>query len=330
MNKDIMAIQYSFSKLFDVEWRKTMQTLHCNQSQLLIGSRLRPQIVLWGYLTCVDTSKELALPEVSYLAVSIELIHKASLLLDDWIDDDTARHGENAFHIDYGAHSAVMMAMLMVTEALNRLTKTQFPDTDNYECLETIIRTAKAMTCGALEELSLDKGTQFDYEINKRIALLETAEIISCSLLLGHSLCENKNSELNAILSKIGELCGFLFQTQNDLESFSHAAKNKQYKGKENYDFNRYRKNLVVSRLYGLLSKKEKAILLKADNPDDVEKLLCKYKVIELTMREMEIVFDEIINLISCAQRYGATYTWSIGFAEFMHMLKKTAYERLT
>lgn len=86
----------------------------------------------------------------------------------------------------------------------------------------------------------------------------------------------------------------------------------------------------MVSRLYGLLSKKEKAILLKADNPDDVEKLLCKYKVIELTMREMEIVFDEIINLISCAQRYGATYTWSIGFAEFMHMLKKTAYERLT
>jgi len=301
----------------------------CSQNQLLIGSRLRPQFVLWGYLSCTELNADIPLEGTVSLAVSIELIHKASLLLDDWIDDDFARHGENAFHVDYGAYSAVMTSILMVIESLDRLIKTQSASVATSECFELLIKTTKSMACGAIEELALNNFTQFDYHINRRIALLETAKIISNALLLGYSQCNQRNNFLQEILNKIGELCGFLFQTLNDLESFSDSDRNKQHKGQENHDYDRFRKNLVIAKLYELLSNKEKETLVKMSDIDILMKYYRKYKIEELTIRELEITFNEIITLISSGQKYGATLKWVSGFTEFMYMLKDVASNRL-
>jgi heptaprenyl diphosphate synthase len=330
MNRKIVEVQTEFLVLFEEEWHKTMNELRCTQKQLFVGSRLRPQILLWGYLTKMDLRNNFSLFEVVYMAVSVELVHKASLILDDWIDDDLARHGENAFHVDSGEHTAVMTAMLLVTESIKRLVKIQSFTKSNNNCLELLVKTAQSMTFGILEELSLNELTQFNYEINKRIALLETTEIISNSLLIGYSLNHQKDDKCGVLLGKIGELCGYMFQSLNDLESFCNSDKNKLHKGIVNYDYNKYRKNLALSRLYDLLSSKEKEALSNELDIHIITKYFKKYKIEKLIFRETELVFNEILELTSSTIKYGATTEWISGYTEFMYMLREVANRRLT
>jgi Geranylgeranyl pyrophosphate synthase len=322
-------IQRDFLAQFEKEWTKTVLGLGCNQQQLLLGSRLRPQIVLWGHLVHDNAEKPILLADAVNLAVSIELIHKSSLLLDDWIDGDIARHGENAFYIDYGAPKTVMIAMLMVTESLERLSKIALTVNNHYDCLELLIKTARAMAQGAVTELSLDKTTQFDYEINRNIALLETAEIIKNSLLIGYSLTSHEDTELGVMLTKIGELTGFMFQALNDLESFCESNINAQHKGATNYDFTRFRKNLAVARLYQLLSVREQEKFANEPTLQNVIKYFEKYKIDRHMLREMEIVFNEVTNLITSTAKYGASEKWVKGFTSFMLILRDTAMARL-
>lgn len=82
-NMSNLEIEDRFLSSFDCAWNETLEHYKCRQAQLNSGSRLRPLMVLWGYIANV--------------AVSIELIHKGTILLDDWIDQDEARHGEKAF-----------------------------------------------------------------------------------------------------------------------------------------------------------------------------------------------------------------------------------------
>jgi geranylgeranyl diphosphate synthase, type I len=77
------------------------------------GKRIRPTITL---LACelVGGDIDAALDA----AVAIEFIHCASLTVDDVIDEDDIRHGQETLHVRFGTDLAVMVAMVLVTRAL--------------------------------------------------------------------------------------------------------------------------------------------------------------------------------------------------------------------
>lgn len=329
MLKDYDAMTKDFLVLFTTEWHRSLEKIGCTQKQLVVGSRLRPQIVLWGYLAGVDMRKELELDIPVYAAVSVELIHKASLLLDDWIDNDDERHGEHAFHIDYGEHLAVMTAMKMVAALFSNLLHSSSENTTKIILIEFLVRTATAMTDGVISELSLNDETMFDLNLIKQIAQMETSEIIGNSLLMGYALSGQANDTLIPYLKKIGDLSGYLFQTLNDLESFSNVHLNKQHKGKENFDVNRNRKNIIVAYLHALLTKKELIKIASADI-GYIASLYEKYHIERLVMREMELVFHEIENLIRAMGENGVSEEWVNGYTWFIHLLQRVALLRVS
>lgn len=329
MSQTINDLRVEFMSLFEIEWRECLQSLGYIQRQLLLGSRLRPQIVFWGYLSGVDIHTKITLSNAVYMAVSIELIHKASLLLDDWIDGDVARHGESAFHVEFGEHSTVMIAMLMVSESFDRLLKLDASYKEKNDSLGLLIKTTKSMTSGILKELELSDETQYEQDMIRKIALLETATIISNSFLLGHSISNRQNNDMKLLLAKIGEMSGYLFQLLNDLEAISDPTSNEKHKGVSNLDFNRYRKNLVVTKLYDFLTRKEKVLLTEITDANAIMALSKKYKINEAIMREADLVFNEILQLVSISTKYGASYEWSVGFEEFLYMLREVARKRV-
>lgn len=321
-----------FLNEFENEWIKEMANLGLSQKQLIIGSRLRPLITMWGYLSNLKDEDECDLHYIAEIAVSIELIHKASLLIDDWVDGDEARHGEKAFHTEYSAEYAIVVAVHMVSASLKRL-KSIFPQnlvlpSHHYLCFQTIIDTIYAMSKGLMLELSLTNNEILSSDKIIRIAKLETSEILSNCMLLGYYACGGKNTTIADIFNVIGEKCGYLFQTMNDLEAFNNSTKNKQHKGDTNYDIDTQRKNLVIAKLFCIANKKDKA-LIKSKNAIEIDKLVKKYKVAEIIFEEMKIVYDTIILLIKSCEKYGTSPNWCREYSNFMILLKEHAEKRL-
>jgi heptaprenyl diphosphate synthase len=284
--------------------------------------------VLWGYLASINWSENLRLHIPAYAAVSVELIHKASLLLDDWIDGDVERHGEQAFHIEYGEHIAVMTAMKMVAESINHLLRSDNNDDIKLSSISLIMQTASSMTNGVLSELALDNHSVFNLKLVKRIAQLETSEIIGNAFLAGYSLGNETDSIVAMFLKQIGDLSGYLFQTLNDLESFSNAAMNRQHKGKENFDFNRNRKNIVIAYMNSILPNNERNNMMEADLSQIIH-LYRKHKIEKLILREMELVFTELCTIIQSIAGHGVSDEWVEGFSWFINILKQVAYKRV-
>ena len=324
-----------FLTYFDTHWKGTVEKIGIDNSQLSEGSRLRPQICMWGYLSTIEPDRVLSsdYSKIANIAVSIELIHKASLILDDWLDNDTKRHGVSTFHVEHGAQKAVMYAINLIGVSLTRL-ENVFSDAivlphNYYLCLNTLIKTIQAMAKGALQELLLDNDI-FDSNKIHEIIQLETAEIISNSLLLGYYAgVENSvDRSIEYEFKRIGDQCGYLFQVLNDLEAFSNPDRLIAHKGSLNYDYGVSRKNMAVATLFEVASQKDQELLYNADTFALLQKMK-EYHVIETIQTTAKAIFRSIFNIKEIRSRTPLSAEWCVGFQSFLNFIKETAELRL-
>jgi len=96
---------------------------------------------------------------IAQVAICIELVHKASILLDDYIDGDTARHGIDAFHITHGPERTMIFSLNILCRSLRIINDTfmEYIDDSTYSkiSMKLVIQTLEDMTLGVLRELDL-------------------------------------------------------------------------------------------------------------------------------------------------------------------------------
>lgn len=338
MSDKFKALTTKFLEEFDLSWNKMMEEIGYNQIQLSNGHRLRPQICLWGFLaakTDFDNVKS-ELAHIASVSVSLEMIHKASILIDDWLDEDEARHGVSAFHTEFPLQDTILVALNMISLSTVRL-KNEFTETSvklphhYFTCLDTVLGTIYAMAKGALYELRFNKFDFFDSTKIEEIIQLETAEIIGNCLLVGYytGIKENGgNTCIENILKQIGDQCGYLFQAMNDLEAFSNPQKLLAYKGNLNSDIMKQRKNIGVAMLYELANKHDKQILVNSLE-DNLFPLMKKYDIISILKRQLNALYENVLYEIDRIQAYGVPLEWCTGFKEFWAYVKKYGENRL-
>ena len=325
-----------YQPIFEANWQSALNELHTAQVQLTSGSRLRPQLTLLGYLAslspkCWETD-DLSL--AAQVAVSIELIHKASLLLDDWIDGDMQRHGLPAFHAETTPEQAVLLAVKMVGLSTYRL-RGVFPSDvimphSYFLCMDTLIDTIYSMASGAYKELTIGPADLYNFESVREIAKLETAEIIGNSILMGFysNMGNRRFPEAEAQFKKIGDKCGYIFQAMNDLEVFSKPKALHEHKGHLNFDISTRRKSLTISLLYQIASKQDRAKLEGADRTE-----LCalsqKYQIVKYYMHELEKEYASLLEDAVALASMGISSEWCSLFQAFLEIIKKTAEDRL-
>ena len=335
MTGEYKIVTERFLHTFENYWEDALYTLDIHQAQLVAGNKLRPQMALWGYMATVSEYQveKLVFNEIAAVSVSIELIHKASLLIDDWIDEDNERHGLPAFHVEYGSQQTVLRALNMIGFALDRL-EGVFSDTvvlpHHYHlCLNSLIKTIYSMSRGALEELCLDADSVFEHSKIREIAQLETAEIIGNSMLIGYYTGTDKiNSSVEQLFKLLGDKCGYLFQLYNDLEAFENPQKLINNKGSLNIDLNKNRKNLVISSLNHVANGADQNLLHSA-GADELFRLINKYRIISTLRSEAQIVFEELITQTAMLQSCGLSSSWCNGFCSFLTYVKQLAEDRL-
>lgn len=334
-NKEITAV---FLKEFDNYWSEMLGSINCQQIQLKKGNRLRPQICLWGYLatypSLIDSYKTIS--HIASVSVSIEMIHKASIMLDDWIDEDCERHGVPSFHEEYTPHDAVITAFTIIGLSLKRLKQTVPATIINlphyyFLCLDTLIDTIYSMANGALMEIRLNDKNIYDKDIIKEITQLETAEIIGNSMLIGYytGLGEyNPNPIIVDKFKKIGDTCGYIFQAMNDLEVFSNPHKLYAHKGNLNSDVIKKRKNIAIATLYDIASKPDKKMLME-NLHDNMYALMDKYNVLEILTYQLNDLFLQTKNTVKHLNIEGISDEWIYSFSSFLDYIKAVGEERL-
>lgn len=333
---DLNLVTDHFLTSFQLQWNHMLNQLGATHHQLSAGNRLRPRICLWGYLATVDPDRweqhDLSTP--TNVAISIEMIHKASLFLDDWIDGDTARHGLPTLHVETAPSYAVLLALKTIALSLYRLRNT-FPSDvvlpQQYVlCLNTLVDTIYSMADGAFRELSSTPADMLDIEKVREISRLETSEIIGNSLLLGYyaGVGENRVPAVEHAFQKIGQRCGYLFQAMNDLEAFSNPCKLTEYKGDLNLDLERNRKNLAVALLYQIASKQDRARIKQAAG-EELIALAKDYKIKEHYMCELDLVYRSLLDEVRTLSASGLNRTWCDAFCGFVTDVREFAQGRL-
>lgn len=281
-----------FLTIFNKLWKKEIESQnlpYANAAQIETGNRLRPLLMAWGYYANCSYENN---SYIADYAISIELLHKASILLDDLIDGDIARHERETFHIQYSASEALLYALYILNRSITLIHE---KDINNQKLhTSTLLKIVDNMARGGIKEVSFKNAT-FNLADAKEIIELETVSLIENSFVVGYQLSAPTSLSIPDALIRIGRSCGYCFQVLNDIEPFSAPHINQKYKGNINYDFEKHRKNIVISFLYGCCTQHERKELATASNFEHVCKLVDKYDVLSTILTELESQILEIM-----------------------------------
>lgn len=275
--------------------------------QLNIGNHTRPFLVYLGATIncCFDNTN--IIEETAQLAVSIEAIHKASVIIDDIIDGDSLRRGEKCMHIEFGEYETVFFGVCMLALGIqhaNNMLSAKGNDRLHISTISLLCDTIYNMCHGAIKEISSDIQQQISLEHIQTIINSETIKLIENSLYIGFLYSGNENETTGNAIRDIGRKCGYIFQVMNDLEAFCNPQHIFTYKGNMNSDFLRSRKNIILPYLYQSCDKADKKKLLELLRGDELyfleaKNLFDKYATKEIILKDINDVYHSIFSKLA-------------------------------
>lgn len=169
------------------------------------GKRLRPSLAfLCGRLLGANSEQTLQ------VALAVELLHSASLLHDDLIDDADTRRGSEAAFRRYGNVVSVMSGDFMLARVLGLLARS-----DNAHFTDLMARTAAAICEGEVLQFQVASLQDYSFENYRRIIEGKTAALIATACH-GVGILAGASEEQLAALSAYGMAYGRAFQMQDD------------------------------------------------------------------------------------------------------------------
>ncbi|MFD2762233.1 heptaprenyl diphosphate synthase component II [Lentibacillus juripiscarius] len=208
LKKELDMIEHALADAIQAEHDILRET----STQLLQagGKRIRPVFVLLcGQLGEYNAER------VKTAAVSLELIHMASLVHDDVIDDASLRRGKPTIKALYGNRTAMYTGDFILARALENITKLENPAAHRV-LSKTMVQVAK----GEIEQIR-DK---YNWDQNLRNYLRrikrKTALLIAASCKLG-AIASGVPEERAVKLFRYGYYIGMSYQIIDDILDFT-------------------------------------------------------------------------------------------------------------
>ncbi len=174
------------------------------------GKRIRPAL----FLTASYPSRGNLLPFID-VAVALELMHTASLLHDDVIDQASTRRGKDAVHIRWSNKVSVLSGDYLLSQAFKMLVSYQ-----DWRLMNIIVGIVQNMAEGEVEQAFADTSTpdleeRYFQWIGKKSASFFAGCCQAGSLLGGG------DREEQALWSEFGYNLGMAFQLIDDLLDYT-------------------------------------------------------------------------------------------------------------
>jgi octaprenyl-diphosphate synthase len=209
---DIAAALARVETLFETQLSSDFPAVEelCRHVERYRGKMLRPTLVVVCGLAFRDDGAPLS-PAHDVIAATVEMIHMATLVHDDVLDDAEIRRRGQTVNFLRGNETAVMLGDYLISNAFHLCSKAGDPalnlrlgEVTNTLCEGELVQLSRR------HDLGLDENTYF--EIVRR----KTAVLVGASCELGTSLAGAGDAEV-AAMRRFGELLGTAFQIQDDL-----------------------------------------------------------------------------------------------------------------
>ena len=149
-------------------------------------------------------------------AALVELIHTATLVHDDIVDDSYKRRGFFSINALWKNKIAVLVGDYLFSKGL-----LLSADNEDFDLLKIISKAVKEMSEGELLQLEKSRNFEITENIYYKIIRKKTAVLIaSCCSIGATSVLSNKN-EIDKIFD-FGELLGIIFQIKDDLFDYTN------------------------------------------------------------------------------------------------------------
>ena len=176
------------------------------------GKQMRPMFVFLSAKMCGQFNEA-----TNLAASSIELLHTATLLHDDVVDEAYERRGRFSINALWKNKIAVLVGDFILAKGmLNTL------DNKEYRLLHLISRAVKDMSEGEILQMRKSRKLDIDNEIYFTIIRKKTASLIATSMAMG-AASVTKDDEIVEKMFEIGLNVGIAFQIKDDI--FDYQSK---------------------------------------------------------------------------------------------------------
>jgi octaprenyl-diphosphate synthase len=174
------------------------------------GKRIRPLLVLLSAKACSGTTTEIT----QRAAALVELLHTATLVHDDVVDDAEERRGVFSLNALWKNKIAVLMGDFLLSRGL--LLSLEHND---YTILHTLSDAVRRMSEGELLQIEKSRLLDIDEETYFRIISDKTASLIAACTKSG-TVSVSDDETLIERMHQFGETLGLAFQIRDDLFDF--------------------------------------------------------------------------------------------------------------
>jgi len=231
------------------------------------GKRLRARLIL-------TIAPEAAAAPL--LGAIVELIHAASLLHDDVIDEAQLRRGVPSVNATQGSKTAIMLGDILYSKAFSSLTA--FDPAISRAVAESVTR----LSVGEMMDVAMAERFNTDRELYLKMLYLKTATLIE-ACAYSAAVLAGKNEEAHAIY---GKNLGLAFQIVDDILDITA---DEATLGKPSLnDFSEGKVTLPYIDLYDRLDENEKQRLISSHAKvlDESEKSWIRSKMDEFNIIE--------------------------------------------
>ncbi len=176
------------------------------------GKQMRPMFVFLSAKLCGE------LNEATYVAASlVEILHTATLVHDDVVDDSYMRRGFFSINALWKNKIAVLVGDYLLSKGLLLSI-----ENDQFQLLHILSNTIREMSEGELLQLEKARRMDIKEDIYFEIIRGKTASLIASACACGASTT-TKDQQLIQRIKLMGEKIGIAFQIKDDLFDYEEA-----------------------------------------------------------------------------------------------------------
>lgn len=146
-----------------------------------------------------------------YAAVGLELLHTASLVHDDVVDESSERRGQASVNAMYDNKVAILVGDYILSTALQYVSRTHSETIVSY-----LAELGKTLSDGEILQLTSNGRREISEEVYYQVIKRKTAALFEACSIIGAQSAGASQEEIEAA-GKFGQNLGIIFQIRDDI-----------------------------------------------------------------------------------------------------------------
>lgn len=251
------------------------------------GKQMRPMLTLlsaknYGQISDVTLDS----------AVALELLHTASLVHDDVVDESSERRGQSSVNASYNNKVAVLVGDYILSTCISKVAQT-----NNPKVLQYVADLGQTLAAGEILQLQNINNQEFSEDVYYQVIRQKTAALFETCCAMG-ALSVNASEDDIRQAKLFGQNLGMIFQIRDDIFDYYDSKEigkptgNDMAEGKLTLPVI-YALNHSASDVMKVLARKVKAGSVNADEIAVLVEFAKQNGGIEYAQRKMEEISEK-------------------------------------